>query len=137
MFATMLFTIAIVALLQFALYYWRAVVAGVASQPVSDRVLAAAQIEEGEFQGSDFEKLASLLNLTPELKSGDSGKSGLGLVRAYYQLTENMSAAFGKMSPAVASWSAREQVLCARYAAVQVERRLQSNLAQAASMRAC
>ncbi len=137
MFAAMLFTIAIVALLQFALYYWRAVLAGVASQPVSDRVLAAAQMEEGEFHGADFGKLASLLALTPELKSGNGGKNGLGLVKAYYEILEGMGAAFAKMSPAVASWSERERVLCARYAAVQIEQRLQANLLQAESIRSC
>jgi hypothetical protein len=137
MFAGMLFTIAIIALLQFALLYWRAVLAGVASQPVSERVLAAAHVEAGEFCGGDFEKLASLLALTPELETGRSGKKDLGLVGAYYKLLESIGAAFGKMSPAMMSWSEREQVLCARYAAVQVDRRLQGNLAQAASMRSC
>jgi hypothetical protein len=48
-----------------------------------------------------------------------------------------MGAAFGKMSPAVVSWSERESVLCARYAAAQIERRLQSNLAQAADILSC
>lgn len=134
MFAAMLFAIAIIALLQFALYYWRALLAGVASQPVSDRVLAAARVESGEFQGADFEKLAGLLAMTPELKSGHSG---LGLVGAYYVMLEKMNAAFAKMSPAMANWSEREQVLCARYAAVQIDRRLQANLAQAASIRSC
>jgi hypothetical protein len=137
MFATMLFTIAIAALLQFALYYWRAVLTGVASQPVSDRVLAAAHMEEGDFQSGDFGKLASLLALTPELKSGNSGKNGLGLVKAYYGLLESMGAAFATMSPAVVNWSERERVLCARYAAVQIERRLQANLLQAESIRSC
>ena len=47
MFAAMLFTISIVALSQFALYYWRAVLAGVASLPVSDRVLAAPMSKTG------------------------------------------------------------------------------------------
>jgi hypothetical protein len=35
MFAAMLFAISIVALTQFGLYYWRAVLAAVAGQPVS------------------------------------------------------------------------------------------------------
>ena len=35
MFAAMLFAISIVAMAQFALYYWRSVLAGVAAQPVS------------------------------------------------------------------------------------------------------
>jgi hypothetical protein len=134
MFATMIFTIAIAALFQFALYYWRALVAGVASQPISDRVLEAAHLEAGEFHGADFEKLASLHALTPELKNGHSK---LGLVAAYYRVVQGMGAAFGKMSPAVVSWSERESVLCARYAAVQIERRLQSNLAQAEFLRSC
>jgi|SRR5271165_5744337 len=137
MFAGILFAISIIALLQFALYYWRAVLAGVASQPVSDRVLAAAQMEEGEFSGADFEKLAGLLALTPELKKGTGGKNALGLVQAYYGLLDSLGAAFAQMSPAVASWSERERVLCARYAAVQIDRRLQTNLAQAASIRSC
>jgi hypothetical protein len=134
MFAAMIFTIAILALCQFGLFYWRAVIAGVASLPVSDRVLEAAHLESGEFCGADFERLATLLGMTPELKSGN-GK--LGMVGAYYCFVKSMGAAFGKMSPAVVSWSERESVLCARYAAAQIERRLQSNLAQLASIHSC
>jgi hypothetical protein len=37
----------------------------------------------------------------------------------------------------LASWSERERLVCARYAAVQVDRRLQANLALAASLRSC
>ncbi len=134
MFAAMLLTIAILALCQFALFYWRAVVTGVASLPLSDRVLEAAHLESGEFSGADFEKLASLHGMTPEL---EAGTSNLGLVGAYFRLVQSVGAAFGKMSPAVVSWSERESALCARYAAVQIERRLQSNLQQAASIRSC
>ena len=134
MFATMIFMIATAALLQFGLYYWRAVLAGVAAQPVSERVLVAAHLEADEFCGADFERLAGLLEMTPELKSGNSG---LGLAGAYYSMVHSISAAFGKMSPAVANWSERESALCARFAAVQIDRRLQANLAQAASIRSC
>ena len=134
MFAAMIFTIAILALFQFALFYWRAVVSGVASLPVSDRVLEAAHLESGEFCGADFERLASLHGMTPELRGGDSS---LQLVGAYYRVVNSMGAVFGKMSPAMMNWSERESVLCARYAAAQIERRLQSNLVQAASIRSC
>ena len=40
MFPAMLFAISIVALSQFAVYYWRAVLAAVAGQPVSEHILA-------------------------------------------------------------------------------------------------
>jgi len=134
MFATMIFVIAIVALFQFALYYWRSVLTGVASQTVSNQVLEAAQVADSSLCGTDFRKLASLHELTPELKSDHSG---LGFVRAYYEAVHGLQTHFGRMSPAIANWGDREMTLCARYAAVQIERRLQANLAQAASIRSC
>jgi hypothetical protein len=134
MFSFMLLAISIVALSQFALYYWRAVLAGVAAQPVSDRVLEAARVQEGNLTGRDFEKFAGLHALTPGL---DRGQSGLGLVRVYYQVVRGIGALAGSHLPAVAAWSERERVICARYAAVQTDRRMQANLALAASLRSC
>jgi hypothetical protein len=134
MFAAMLLAISIVALSQFALYYWRAVLAGVAAQPVSDRVLAAANLEAGRMNGRDFEKLAGLHELTPELSAGSGG---LTLVRAYYRVVEGLGSLSSVRLPAVAEWCERERVVCARYAAVQIDRRLQANLAMVAALRSC
>lgn len=134
MFSAVLFAIAIVALAQFALYYWRAVLTGVASQPISTRVLEAANVEDSTLRGGDFERLAGLLTLTPELQgNGDH----LGLIRTYYRLLGKIDQVFGAVFPAVTLWSEQERVLCARYTAVQVDRRLEANLAQAASARSC
>jgi hypothetical protein len=134
MFAAMLFAISIVALSQFALYYWRAVLSGVAAQPVSDRVLAAARVENGRLAPEHFETLAELHDLTPDLRPN---RGGLGLVRLYYRFVEGLDATLGKHLPMVAAWSERERVICARYAAVKVGRRLQANLDLAASLRSC
>jgi hypothetical protein len=134
MFSAMLLAISIVALSQFALYYWRAVLAGVAAQPVSDRVLVAARVENGRLTSQDFQTLAGLHELTPDLYPN---RSGLGLVRLYYRVIEGLDAYFGKKMPTFAVWSERERVICARYAAVQVDRRLQANLDLAASLRSC
>jgi len=134
MFAAMLFTISIVALAQFGLYYWRAVVSGVASQPVSDRVLLAARVENGRVTSQHFETLAGLHDLTPDLYPN---RGGLGLVRLYYRVVEGLEALAGSRVPAIAAWSNRERAICARYAAVQVDRRLQANLEHAASLRSC
>jgi hypothetical protein len=130
----MLLTISIVALSQFALYYGRAVLAGVAAQPVSDRVLVAAHVEHGRVTSQDFQTLAGLHNLTPDLYPNSSG---LGLVRLYYCVIEGLDGILGQKLPAFAAWSERERVICARYAAVQVDRRLQANLELAASLRSC
>src|SRR5712664_960701 len=113
MFSAMLLAISIVALSQFALYYWRAVLAGVASQPVSDRVLVAAHIENGRLTPQHFQTLAGLHDLTPDL---NPKRSGLGLVRVYYRLIEGLDLIFGKRIPALALWSERERAICARYA---------------------
>jgi hypothetical protein len=134
MFSAMLLAISIVALSQFALYYWRAVLAGVAAQPVSDRVLVAAQVENGRLLPKHFRTLAGLHDLTPDLYPN---RSGLGLVRAYYRVIEGLDALLAKRIPAFAAWSESERIICARYAAVQVGRRLQANLDLAASLRSC
>jgi hypothetical protein len=134
MFAAMLFAISIVALSQFALYYWRAVLAGVAAQPVSDRILAAARVENGRVTGQDFDTLAGLHALTPDLHPG---QGGLGLVRLYYRAVGAIGSLSEQRMPSIAAWSDRELAICARYAAVQIDRRLQANLALAASLRSC
>src|SRR5580692_10983698 len=102
MFATMLFAISIVALAQFGLYYWRAVLSGVAAQPVSDRVLSAARVENGRVTQLHFETLAGLHDLTPDLYPNSSG---LGLVRLYFRVVEGLDALIGSRIPAVAAWS--------------------------------
>lgn len=134
MFSAMLLAISIVALSQFALYYWRAVLAGVAAQPVSDRVLVAAHVDNGRLMPQHFQTLAGLHDLTPDLHPN---RGGLSLVRAYYRVIEGLDAFLGKKIPAFAAWSESERVICARYAAVQVDRRLQANLDLAASLRSC
>jgi hypothetical protein len=134
MFAAMLFAISIVALSQFGIYYWRAVLAAVAGQPVSDGVLAAAGVANGRVTANDFGTLAGLHELTPNLiPSG----GGLGLVRMYYRAVDGVSVRIGRHMPSVAAWCDQELTVCARYAAVQIDRRLQANLELAASLRSC
>ncbi|HWN74684.1 MAG TPA: hypothetical protein VNO13_03010 [Candidatus Udaeobacter sp.] len=132
MFSAALLSIAVVAMGQFALYYWRAVFTGMASLPISSRVLEAAQVQEGSICGNDFEKFASLLTLTPELKES---KGGLGMVRAYYAVVQHAEKVFASFSPMMAGWAEKERMLCARIAAVHIDRRLEANLVQAAAIR--
>src|SRR6266403_683998 len=133
MFAAMLFTISIVALAQFGLYYWRAVLSGVASQPVSDRVLRAAHVENGRVTSQDFETLAGLHDLTPDLYPN---RGGLGLVRLYYRVIEGVDALAGSRVPAIAAWSNRERGMCARYAAGRISRSHGDNQRQIAFVQA-
>ena len=111
-----------------------AVLSGVAAQPVSDRVLSAAHVENGRVTSQHFETLAGLHELTPDLYPN---RGGLGLVRLYHRVVQAVDALAGSRIPAIAAWSNRERGICARYAAVQVDRRLQANLELAASLRSC
>ncbi len=130
-FSTMILAISVTALAQFALYYWRAVLAGVAAQPVSERTLAAAGLNSGGVTADAFATLAGLHELTPELKSG----GGLGLVRMYYRFVGALRLLAGSRFPALSAWSEREGTVCARYAAVLIDRRMEASFALAASLR--
>lgn len=132
MFSAMLLTISLAALSQFAVYYWRALVMGVATQPVSERVLEAAHLNGVELTGDHFRVFAELHDLTPDLRPG---LRGLGFIRLYYVAVQAVARVAGRFSGSLAAWTERERVLCARYAAVQIDRRLQSNIALAASIR--
>jgi hypothetical protein len=134
MFSAMLLTISIVALAQFAVYYVRSVVAGVAVQPISEEVMAAVSLNGGPLSGRDFGIVATLYELTPNLQKKSSG---IGLVRAYFHVIHAIGELASGRIAAVANWAEQERVLCVRYAAVQVDRRLQANLALAASVRSC
>src|SRR5260221_13773655 len=114
MFSVMLLAISVVALTQFALYYWRAVLAGVAAQPVSGRVLAAASVETSSLTGRDFEKLVGLLGLTPDLNP-DHG--GVGLVPPYYRGFGGFCSLGCSPIPALRALSGQEPPTCPRYAA--------------------
>jgi len=133
MFAAMLLVISIVALSQFGLYYWRSVLAGVAAQPVSGRVLEAARVN-GTVSANDFDTFAGLHDLTPELQPN---AGSLSTVRFYVRAIEAIDSLFGAAVPSIAAWSQRERAVCARYAAVQIDRRLQANLELAAALRSC
>lgn len=134
MFSVLILAISVVALTQFGAFYWRAVVVGIAAQPFSEQVLAAANVDTRTLRGEDYRSLAQLHKLTPDICAKSSG---LGLVPLYFKIIHAIGKLASGRITALANWAESERVLCARYAAVQVNRRLQANLQLAASMRSC
>jgi hypothetical protein len=134
MFSVLILAISVVALTQFGAFYWRAVVVGIAAQPVSEQVLAAANVDTRTLRGGDYRSLAQLHKLTPDICAKSSG---LGLVPLYFKIIHAIGKLASGRITALANWAESERVLCARYTAVQVDRRLQANLQLAASMRSC
>ena len=134
MFSALLLAISLAALTLFGAFFWRAIVVGIAAQPVSGEVLAAASVDAGTLSGEDYPSLAQLHELTPDLCAKSSG---LGLVPLYFRFIHSIGKLASGRNTALAAWAESERVLCARYAAVQIDRRLQANLELAASMRSC
>ena len=128
MIAGILFTVSTVTLVQFAVYYWRAMIAGVATQPISDRIRTAARITTPQIGPQDFHSILSLHDLSPDLR-GPNGS--FYVVRAYYSVVQNI----GKLIPAIATWTDAEMLTCSRYVAVLVDQHLQRNVASAAQVR--
>jgi hypothetical protein len=75
-----------------------------------------------------------LHQLTPDL---NARRSGLGLVPLYFQIIHAIGKLAAGRIAAIADWAESERILCARFAAVQVDKRLQANLALAAAIRSC
>lgn len=128
MIAAILLTVSVVAFGQFFLYYWRAMIAGVASQEISDTIRTAARITSSSIGAQDFHNILILNNLSPDLR-GPNGS--FRTVRTYYSVVKKL----GNLIPAMASWADTEMATCARYTAVIMGQHLERNIACAAQMR--
>lgn len=128
MIAAILFTVSIVALGQFGIYYWRAMISEVAAQAISDRIRIAAGISAPAIGARDFHNILILSNLSPDLR-GPGGS--FRFIRAYYAFVKKV----GSIIPAMASWSNVEMTTCARYVAVLMDQHLERNMACASRMR--
>jgi hypothetical protein len=128
MIPAIILTVSVTALLQFALYYWRAIIAGIAAQPVSDRIRTAAGLTTAQIGAQDFRSIVSLHDLSPDLRGPNGSFMG---VRAYYSVVEKL----GSLIPAMANWANTEMLTCSRYVAVLVDQHLERNMVCAAQVR--
>ena len=128
MIAAILFMVSAVALVQFGLYYWRAIISGVAIQPISDRIRTAAGITALQIGAQDFRSILSLHDLSPDLRGPNGSFFG---VRVYYSVVEKL----GSLIPAMANWANAEMLTCSRYVAVLVDQHLERNMVCAAEVR--
>jgi hypothetical protein len=110
------------------------VVAGVAAQPISESVRAAAGLDGRALRAGDFSTFADLHEITPTLQERIKG---FGLVNAYYHLMSAVGQLSRPLVPALAAWSETERATCSRYAAVLLDRRMKSNFACSAALRSC
>jgi hypothetical protein len=128
MLAAILLTVSTAAFCQFGLFYWRAMICGIASQPISERIRTAVGITAPAFSARDFRSVLSVQDLVPDLRGSSAS---FPAVRAYYAVIETL----GNLVPAMSNWANAEMTLCTRYAAVLVDQHLERNMVCAAQMR--
>jgi hypothetical protein len=132
MWAAIILVTALVALVRFAVWYWRALIATVAAQPVSDRLRSLIPLVAGPMRPGDFDLACAFYQLCPAVESNPAVSSHmhgrLTTVRVYFRILARLRALGGYILPALSSWADREMGTCSRYAAVLVDQRLSSNL---------
>lgn len=128
MIAAILFCVSMIALGQWALYYWRANITTTAARQVSDRVRAAAGVQTPSVSSRDFRAILSVFDLTPDLKGPGRRYPA---IRAYYLVVEKI----GRLIPLLTTWAEAEMVMCSRYAAAVLEQRLERNSQCSTQMR--
>jgi CxxC motif-containing protein (DUF1111 family) len=119
------------ALIQFAVFTWRAGVLQVASQAPEFEPDSSEALSRNYLNSNSFHDVAAYQNLCPELSAGSAPK--LGSVRVYYRLLQALKA-LGEAMPS-AAWAEREMALCTRYAAAVLSQRLVRNQAMLAEVR--
>ena len=128
MIGAIILTVSLVALGQFGLYYWRAMLSGVAAHAISDRIRSAAGISTAAIGAQDFYKILIVTDLSPDLR-GPGGS--FRIIRTYYSIVEKL----GKIVPAMAAWSNAEMTICSRYVAVLMDQHMERNMVCASQMR--
>jgi hypothetical protein len=125
MLGTILVIVILVEFGQLELLYWRTKIAKISTQPISDRVRAAAGISSQAIEARDFRSILSLHEVAPGLH-GPVGD--FRVVNTYYQVVDKL----GRLIPASADWANAEMTICSKYAAVIVDQRLERNITRAA-----
>ncbi len=136
--AAFILVISTAAMVQFAVFTWRAGLLRVASEPLLDQVEAdSTEASRNLLNGKDFKEVLARQDLCPDLDTGSA--PSLRPVRTYYSLLRALHG-LGNLivspgAPGFGGWTQREMALCTRYAAVVLSHRVQNNQALAAEAR--
>jgi hypothetical protein len=130
MIAICILVLSVAALIEFAVSQWRSMWLTVASQPLSDCLLAATGISADAITANDFELLLhSNEQLAPAAKQGNRW---LNEVKIYYRVVRALDALCEKSLPGLSSWAKNELVSCSKFVAAVLDQRLNDNLAYSA-----
>jgi hypothetical protein len=117
------------ALMQFAIFTWRASVLRTASTGLVNEAEATFEPCPNLLSSSSFPEVVAIYrDLCPELKTGSAPNPNLRAVSVYYALMGLLSRVGGLFLPAEGfSWTHRDMALCTQYATVRLTQRLERN----------
>ena len=121
--AAFIFVISAVAMVQFAVFSWRASLIHAVSAGSSCNLL----------KSNSFEDVAAYQKLCPELTVNPAPK--LRSVRLYYSLLRAVRDLGAAFMPSASAWTNREMALCTQFAAVTLSQRMERNQALLAEVR--
>jgi hypothetical protein len=126
--AAFILVISIAALMQFAVFAWRASLLRTVSERFVDEADATLQPHPNLLTSSSFQEVVAVYDeLCPELEAGST--PNLGAVSFYYALLGFVNRVGGLFLPAEGfRWTHREMALCAQYATVRLSQRLERNI---------
>jgi hypothetical protein len=126
--AAFILVISIAALMQFAVFAWRASLLRTVSERLGDEADATLQPHPNLLISSSFQEVVAVYDeLCPELEGGST--PNLQAVHFYYALLGFLNRLGGLFLPAEGfRWTQREMALCTQYATVRLSQRLERNM---------
>jgi hypothetical protein len=120
--------ISIAALMQFAVFAWRASLLRTVSERFVDEADATLRPHPNLLTSSSFQEVVAVYHeLCPELEAGST--PNLHAVSFYYALMGFVNRVGRLFLPAEGfSWTHREMALCTQYATVRLSQRLERNI---------
>ena len=132
--AALIFVISMAAMIQFAVFTWRARLLRTASEELSCESGSTVESTFKLLQSQDFRDIYACEELCPQLATQDA--SCLRSVQLYYRFLRFLAALCDANLTKGSSldWIQREIALCARYATVVLSNRLERNRALLAEL---
>jgi hypothetical protein len=131
--AAFMLVISVAAMVQFAVFTWRAGLLRVAAEALPGEAPGA---DGNLLNQNDFQDASTIQEICPSLSA--SSVSNLRPVRLYHSFLAAVNALGSLLVPTSLDWlgwTEREMALCTRYSNVVLSRRLQQNQRAAAIMR--
>jgi hypothetical protein len=134
--AAFMFVISVAAMVQFAVFTWRAGLLRIAAEQLPGESAFIADASGNLLNQEDFADASTIQEICPDLSVATAAPN-LTPVRLYHSFLSALKAVGEMVMPAgeLGLWTDREMALCTRYSNVVLSRRLMQNQRAADQMR--